>query len=60
MGVLARLLGAVVGGGGAFAALHFQPFVELPFAAVAGGAGVFAVLGLLFGPKVWEVVAQLA
>jgi hypothetical protein len=60
MSVLSRLLGAVIGGGGGFAALHFQPFVELPVAAIGGAAGVIALLGLLLGHKIWEVVAQLA
>jgi hypothetical protein len=60
MSIFARLLGAVIGGGGTFAALHFQSFVEIPLAAVAGGAGVMALMGLVFGAKIWEVVAQLA
>ncbi len=54
----ARLVGGVVGAGGAWFALPFSS-LELSTGAVGGIAAAMGLVGLYLGPKIWEAVVAL-
>jgi hypothetical protein len=55
----ARVVGALVGGGGAYAILHLTGAWGLGHGAVIAIAGGMAIAGLLLGPVVWRAVLEL-
>jgi hypothetical protein len=58
MKIVSRVVGAAIGGAGTYAAaVVLDTGLAMPI--VFGIVGVMAVLGALFGPKVWEAVLQL-
>ena len=59
MGLGKRIVGAVIGGGGSYALLHFVDPLGLPASGVPVVAGVMALIGFVVGAKVWEVVVAL-
>lgn len=58
MHIGSRIAGAIIGGGGTYGvALVLAPDLGQPV--VLGIASVMAVLGAVFGPKIWEAVLHL-
>jgi hypothetical protein len=53
------VVGALVGGGGAYAILHLTGAWGLGHGAVIAIAGGMAIAGLLLGPVVWRAVLEL-
>ncbi len=57
--LFSRVVGALIGGGGGFAAMHFGALGLSQPIMIAIAAGL-AVAGFAFGSKVWEAIVGLA
>ena len=56
--LFSRVVGAMIGGGGGFAAMHFGALGLTQPVMIAIVAGL-AIAGFAFGAKVWEAVVNL-
>ena len=55
---VARILGGVIGGAGTYLAAQWFNAWNLSDGVIVGLAGLMAVAGFWFGPKIWDVVIQ--
>jgi len=58
-GIGSRIVGALVGGGGAYAMLTITGAWELPQVGIIAIASGMVLAGLVLGPVVWRAVIEL-
>jgi hypothetical protein len=57
--IVARIAGAVIGGGGTYLLLRLTGAWGLGHGVVIGIASGLAIAGAMFGPAVWRAVVEL-